>query len=76
MNKKTGGLKTHCQDQFRTAGKSRNKGQKSKMFDTLTEVYHYHATYGGRVYAINGTEQDYNSKALTEEMRKLDGVGF
>ena len=62
--------KTIANINFGLLEKSRNKGQKSKMFDTLTEVCHYQSIYGGRVYAINGTKRDYKYTALTEEMRQ------
>ena len=33
--------------------KSRNKGQKSRVFETLDEAMYYQNMYGGRVYGIN-----------------------
>ena len=44
--------KTIANINFGLLEKSHNKGQKSRMFDTLTEVCHYQAIYGGRVYSI------------------------
>ena len=62
--------KTIANINFGLLEKSRKKGQKSKMFDTIAEVCHYQATYGGRAYAINGTKHEHKYTALTEEMRQ------
>ena len=57
--------KTIANINFGLLEKSHNKGQKSRMFDTLTEVCHYQAIYGGRVYAIDGIIKDYQLHALS-----------
>ena len=64
------------QEDFGLLEKSHNKGQKSRMFDTLTEVCHYQAIYGGRVYAIDGIIKDYSYTPLTEEREKVKVWNF
>ena len=61
--------KTIANINFGLLEKSSNKGQNSKMFDTLTEVCHYQKQYGGRVYAISGVKKDYEYTPLTDEMK-------
>ena len=76
--------KTIANINFGLLEKSHNKGQKSRMFDTLTEVCHYQKIYGGRVYAIDGIIKDYKYTPLTERERKsrcgilkmMDGWGL
>ena len=68
--------KTIANINFGLLEKSRNKGQKSRMFDTLTEVCHYQAIYGGRVYAIDGIIKDYSYTPLTEEREKVKVWNF
>ena len=68
--------KTIANLNFGLLEKSHNKGQKSRMFDTLTEVCHYQAVYGGRVYAIDGVIKDYNYTPLTEEREKVKAWNF
>ena len=68
--------KTIANINFGLLEKSHNKGQKSRMFDTLTEVCHYQAVYGGRVYAIDGIIKDYSYTPLTEEREKVKVWNF
>ena len=68
--------KTIANINFGLLEKSRNKGQKSRMFDTLAEVCHYQAVYGGRVYAIDGIIKDYSYTPLTEEREKVKVWNF
>ena len=68
--------KTIANINFGLLEKSRNKGQKSRMFDTLTEVCHYQAVYGGRVYAIDGIIKDYSYTPLAEEREKVKVWNF
>ena len=68
--------KTIANINFGLLEKSHNKGQKSRMFDTLTEVCHYQAIYGGRVYAIDGIIKDYSYTPLTEEREKVKVWNF
>ena len=68
--------KTIANINFGLLEKSHNKGQKSRMFDTLTEVRHYQAVYGGRVYAIDGIIKDYSYTPLTEEREKVKVWNF
>ena len=68
--------KTIANLNFGLLEKSHSKGQKSRMFDTLTEVCHYQAVYGGRVYAIDGVIKDYNYTPLTEEREKVKAWNF
>ena len=68
--------KTIANINFGLLEKSHNKGQKSRMFDTLTEVCHYQAIYGGRVYVIDGIIKDYSYTPLTEEREKVKVWNF
>ena len=68
--------KTIANINFGLLEKSHNKGQKSRMFDTLAEVCHYQAVYGGRVYAIDGIIKDYSYTPLTEEREKVKVWNF
>ena len=68
--------KTIANINFGLLEKSHNKGQKSRMFDTLTEVCHYQAIYGGRVYAIDGIIKDYSYTPLAEEREKVKVWNF
>ena len=68
--------KTIANINFGLLEKSHNKGQKSRMFDTFTEVCHYQAIYGGRVYAIDGIIKDYSYTPLTEEREKVKVWNF
>ena len=68
--------KTVANTNFGLLEKWHNKGQGSRMFDTLTEVCHYQAMYGGRVYAIDGVTKDYNYTPLTEEREKVKAWNF
>ena len=68
--------KTIANINFGLLEKSHNKGQKSRMFDTLTEVCHYQAVYGGRVYAIDGIIKDYSYTPLAEEREKVKVWNF
>ena len=68
--------KTIANINFGLLEKSHNKGQKSRMFDTLTEVCHYQAIYGGRVYALDGVMKDYRYTPLTEKREKVKAWDF
>ena len=68
--------KTIANINFGLLEKSHNKGQKSRMFDTLTEVCHYQKIYGGRVYAIDGIIKDYKYTPLTDEREKVKVWNF
>ena len=68
--------KTIANINFGLLEKSHNKGQKSRVFDTLTEVCHYQKIYGGRVYAIDGIIKDYKYTPLTEEREKVKVWNF
>ena len=68
--------KTIANINFGLLEKSHNKGQKSRMFDTLSEVCHYQAIYGGRVYAIDGIIKDYSYTPLAEEREKVKVWNF
>ena len=68
--------KTIANINFGLLEKSHNKGQKSRMFETLTEVCHYQAIYGGRVYAIDGIIKNYSYTPLTEEREKVKVWNF
>ena len=49
--------------------KSRNKAQRSRMFETLDEAMYYQKLYGGRVYAIDEAQDDYTYTPLTDEIK-------